>query len=276
MAGASDRGDADQAEPAGFASAEDFLAFRREVSLERRYLRSAATERFVRAVAATCERRQRSIAAGSRFWRAQLGNSWSTDRSRNTKRPRPHEPKRMVPLEDRAPEGRVNAKGIPCLYLATTPETAMSEVRPWIGSTITLAQFEARRVLRVVDCSLAHGEPVQPGADHSPEQREAAVWAHIDRAFSFPVLTTDDIADYAATQVLAELFRCEGYDGLVYKSAFGADGLNLALFDLESARQCQAELFEATEIRYRFAPVERERDDATVEAAGGKRPIEGK
>jgi len=31
----------------------------------------------------------------------------------------------MKPLRDRAYEGRVNPKGVPCLYLATDPETAM-------------------------------------------------------------------------------------------------------------------------------------------------------
>ncbi|WP_186417197.1 RES family NAD+ phosphorylase [Bosea sp. CS1GBMeth4] len=243
-----------EARAAAFTSADDFLAFRREISLDRRYFRSRRSERFVRAVAASCRTRLRTIAAGSRFWRAQLGHRWSEDGDGRDRLPRPHQPERMVPLEDRAPEGRVNAKGIPCLYLATTPETAMSEVRPWIGSTITLGQFETRKALSVVDCSLVH--PGQKDRTEA-ERREAAVWAHIDRAFSFPVLASDDVADYAATQLLAELFRCEGYDGVVYKSAFGANGFNLALFDLDSASQLGAELFEARTIRYRFAPIEK-------------------
>lgn len=242
-----------EARSAAFASAEDFLAFRQEVSLDRRYFRSPRSERFIRAVAATCRTRSRKIAPGSRFWRAQLGHSWSRDANGQGKLPRPHQPERMVPLDDRAPEGRVNAKGIPCLYLATTPETAMSEVRPWIGSTITLGQFETTKELCVVDCSLVQAEQDDKT---EAEQHEATIWAHIDRAFSFPALASDDVADYAATQLLAELFRCEGYDGVIYKSAFGANGFNLALFDLVSACQLGAELFEATEIRYRFAPIE--------------------
>ena len=48
----------------------------------------------------------------------------------------------MKPLGGRATDGRANPRGIPCLYLATTKETAMSEVRPWIGSYVSAGQFE--------------------------------------------------------------------------------------------------------------------------------------
>lgn len=48
----------------------------------------------------------------------------------------------MKPLRDKASEGRANPKGIPYLYLATTKEAPMSEVRPWIGSDISVGQFK--------------------------------------------------------------------------------------------------------------------------------------
>jgi RES domain len=44
-------------------------------------------------------------------------------------------------------------KGIPCLYCATTPKTAMSETRPWIGEFVCVARFRTLRDLNVVDCS---------------------------------------------------------------------------------------------------------------------------
>ena len=44
----------------------------------------------------------------------------------------------MKPLERIALEGRTNPKGIPYLYLSSKKETAMSEVRPWIGGYISL------------------------------------------------------------------------------------------------------------------------------------------
>ena len=59
----------------------------------------------------------------------------------------------MMPLPDRANEGRVNPKGIPCLYFSSDRDTAMTETRPWIGSLVSVAQFVMLRELTVVDWS---------------------------------------------------------------------------------------------------------------------------
>jgi hypothetical protein len=78
------------------------------------------------------------------------------------------------------------------------------------------------------------------------------VWSEIDNAFSEPVTRADDTAEYAATQIIAEVFREEGYDGVAYKSAFGDDGYSVALFNLEDANQVNAALFETTAIEFKF------------------------
>jgi RES domain len=67
------------------------------------------------------------------------------------------------------------------------------------------------------------------------------------------VTDTDDVADYAPTQVLAELFRREGYDGVAYKSAFGKDGYSIALFELDSAAQLNGALHEVQSVEYKFS-----------------------
>ena len=164
----------------------------------------------------------------------------------------------MKPLPRQALEGRVNPKGVPCLYVATTRQAALSEVRPWIGSLISVAQFKTLRKLKLVDCSVYHAaRSAVLGLiflDHEPtqEDRDKAVWTDIDHAFSKPVTRSDDTADYAATQILAELFRAEGYDGVAYKSAFGDDGYNIALFDIECANQLNGFLFEARNATFEF------------------------
>jgi hypothetical protein len=61
--------------------------------------------------------------------------------------PTPHPRNRMNPLAERATEGRANPKGIPVLYLSTDQETAMSGVRPAVGTFLSVAQFEIRRDL---------------------------------------------------------------------------------------------------------------------------------
>jgi RES domain-containing protein len=65
---------------------------------------------------------------------------------------------RMKPRVDRAVEGRANPAGIPVLYLGATIQTAISEVRPWIGASVSVAQFKVLRKLRALDLSLGHGK----------------------------------------------------------------------------------------------------------------------
>jgi hypothetical protein len=137
----------------------------------------------------------------------------------------------MKPQVDRAKEGRANAKGIRCLYLATSVNNAIAEVRPWIGSFVSVGEFRLTRTVQLVDCTLEQGvDAKQP-------------WPNINHAFSLPVTESDDVADYASTQILAEQFRDAGFDGVMYTSQFDDDsvegqsqkGKNIVLFDVQNA-----------------------------------------
>jgi RES domain-containing protein len=227
-----------------FAAHYAFLDFKNEISRSQRYLRTIAGEQFLRAIADTCKMRMRNIPEGEVFWRAQVGHEWGDGPEPGLKTRGPHPENRMKPLQDRAFEGRVNPKGIPCLYLATTRDAAMSEVQPWIGSVVTAARFRIQKPLTVVDCSVFHGAEIPRREAPTAEELEETVWAHIDHAFSRPVTHSDNTAEYAATQILAEAFRLEGLDGIIYKSAFSAKGYNIALFDLNCADQIDSSLFE--------------------------------
>jgi RES domain-containing protein len=237
-----------------FVSWRSFQTFEREVVRERRYIRSAQAEEFLGTVAATCGARARDIPVRWIAWRAQLGHDWRHIEEIEDDIPCAYGPARMKPILGRAQEGRINPKGIPCLYLATTLETAISEVRPWIDSLVSVAQFRMMRPLRVVDCSVhqAQRSLVFFFKEPSTADREQAVWAHIDRAFSEPTTRSEDAADYVATQILAELFRREGYDGVAYKSAFGEQGFNIALFDLGAAELLNCGLYKIDGLEYRF------------------------
>lgn len=63
----------------------------------------------------------------------------------------------------------------------------------------------------------------------------------------------DDTAEYVPTQILADLFRSKGYDGVAYKSVFGADGYNIALFDIVSAVQLNYFLYKTSKIDFEFS-----------------------
>lgn len=221
----------------GFTSWRDYWNFERAVRRDRRFVRSAGSEAFLEGVRATAAKRRVTLKKESIFWRAQLGHDWRTEKQGDNEFEVPcaHPPARMKPLRDRASDGRANPKGIPCLYLATTKEAAMSEVRPWIGSEISVGQFKLLRMAEIVDCSREHDRMTFHFEEPSPEKIEKAVWAHIDKAFAEPMTRSDNTADYVATQIIAELFKDSGYDGVAYKSNFGEKGYNIALFDIDAA-----------------------------------------
>ena len=57
----------------------------------------------------------------------------------------PHPPERMKPLAGWAREGRADLKGILYLYLAAAKDPALAEVRPRLGSMISLGVFIIRK-----------------------------------------------------------------------------------------------------------------------------------
>ena len=74
----------------------------------------------------------------------------------------------------------------------------------------------------------------------------------MNEGFSEPVTPTDNTADYAPTQVLAEAFRSHGYDGVIYRSMLGP-GKNIAIFDLGNAELVNCTLHRVTTVKFEFS-----------------------
>jgi hypothetical protein len=184
-----------------FKSWRSYWAFECAVKTRTRYVYDPDVKSFLDTVLATAGRRVEAIPAAAYFWRAQQGNDLRPIYEGNeflADEPAPHLPERMKPPRDRSREGRANPKGITYLYLANDRETASAEVRPWIGSLMSVGQFKTLRALRLVNCTTdGQGHRMYIGREPSPSEREESVWADIDRAFAKPVDPSDDLADYA-------------------------------------------------------------------------------
>jgi hypothetical protein len=236
------------------------------VTRRSRYVFEPYVEEFLQTVIETGAGKIKIIKAGSILYRAQLGHEWKSQPvdpddpgGDDVDVPTAYDPARMKPLQNSAREGRVNPKGIPCLYLADDPETAMGETRPWLGSYVSLGVFKICTAQKIVDCpdpKLYFGNIfLDPPHFREPDEegREQAVWGEIAYAFSEPVTPSDVTADYAPTQILAEAFRRAGWDGIRYKSKLGK-GYSFALFDLDSAEITNLTLFETKGISFQFDP----------------------
>jgi hypothetical protein len=251
---------------AEFESWRQYEEFSNFVMRKARHILDAKNQRFLDTVVETSAKRRGVIEKGAVLWRAQLGHGWRPERIVNDNGVEidcfdvvdPFPPERMMPLPDRATEGRVNPKGIPCLYCSTDRDTGMAETRPWIGSYVSVAQLVMLRDLSVVDCSAVgqlNGKKLDWYMGFSkpkPERWEECVWVDINVAFSEPVTRADDVAEYAPTQVLAEAFRSAGYDGIVYGSKLGT-GKTVALFDLASAELANCHLYKVEALAPKFS-----------------------
>jgi hypothetical protein len=137
----------------------------------------------------------------------------------------------------------------------------MTEVRPWIGSYVSVAQLVVTKDLRLVDCSVISTVPegwdlyfnsVPLSLQGELKDREERVWNDINRSFWKPVTRSDDVAEYAPTQFLAEVFRNNGYDGVAYGSKLGS-GATMAIFNLSSAKVAKRLLYRVDAVDLKFS-----------------------
>ena len=239
----------------GFPPADSYWRFANSVRTQRRYLLKPEARRFLRAIRSTAERRVEVVKTGSLFWRAQRGSLTvevpidGTDET--VEEDAPFKVSRMKPLRGLATEGRANPKGIPYLYLASHRDTAAAEVRPWKAGVISIGQFRVVRELRLVNTTLFSKQALYLGRQPDPIKREEAVWGDIDDAFAVPSTLTDNASEYVPTQVLAELFREQGYDGIAYRSSYGK-GHNIVLFDIDLAAQVNCFLMRVKDLQFSF------------------------
>jgi len=138
-----------------------------------------------------------------------------------------------APPKRLASQGRANPAGIPYLYLASTQETAVSEIRPHTGELASVADFIIPQDLKVIDLR-------NPVSTVSPfllsDESEVALLrgdieflVHLGSELTRPVLPHAVAIDYIPSQYLCELIKKFGYHGVIYNSSVG-EGINLALF----------------------------------------------
>lgn len=149
--------------------------------------------------------------------------------------------------------GRANPPGFAYLYLANTRETALAEMRPWIGESLTLAIFEILRDIKIVLCRAGsvNSDDLVFEENPSAEQIEQRVWNEISHGFSRPINRKDPESDYLPTQILAEAFKAEGFDGLAYQSGLER-GTNVVLFDRHCAKLIHSAAYKLRKVSYEF------------------------
>jgi len=239
-----------------FKSYSSYFDFATSVRNKSRYIYDKLTYDFIEAVQHTCGKYSADIKEGAILFRAQRGCDTRPIYDQETDEhiaddDWPHKRERMLPLKNKSYEGRANVRGITCLYLATDRDTACAEARPWKGSTVSLGIFSAKRNLKIIDCSRFERKFRFYFEEPEPSKREECVWADINSAFSMPVNPNDPETEYVPTQIIAEIIREKGYDGIAYKSSYGK-GYNIVLFDINAVKIIGCWLAETNDIEFQL------------------------
>jgi hypothetical protein len=138
-----------------------------------------------------------------------------------------------------ASAGRANPNGISYLYVASTVNTAISELRPHKNEKLTIAELEvvSETPLKLIDLR-------NPRRTISPFQRldyieqlvsDIELLVRLGTDLTQPVLLDDAALEYLPSQYLCEYIKSIGYDGVIYESALG-NGFNFAIFNASNVR----------------------------------------
>jgi hypothetical protein len=242
-----------------FDSKNAYWDFARTVQNERRWIFDGKAANFLAAVRATSKARVQPLKAGRRLCRAQVGSEFAPENENGVEEEHPLSEARMIPDPKHIKSsGRANPPGFAYLYLATTPETALAEMRPWVGESLTLAIFEIKKDIKLVVCQTGTEDWEERLFEENPsaDKVEKYVWNDISRAFARPVNREDQENAYVPTQILAEAFKAERVDGLAYHSGLER-GTNVVLFDVRMAkpiRHCRF-VYTLKKVRYDFEAV---------------------
>ena len=240
-----------------FQSWRSFEIFALTVKKKYRYIQAIEVKEFLDTLLETSKDKQIILNKGKVLYRSQRGydeiEEYDQDGFTVTRIvDLPYKQERMIPKAEKSKNGRANPAGIPCLYLSDDLETALAEVRPWIKEKISIAIFKIIRDIKVIDFSNIESsfrfyfkEP------NDAKIKEKEVWASVNRAFSEPINMEDQEKDYIPTQIISELFKSIGFDGIKYKSML-ASGNNYALFNLKDAIPTNGIIYEVNKVKYNF------------------------
>ena len=143
-----------------------------------------------------------------------------------------------------ASSGRMNADGISVFYGATSINTALTEVRPPVGSQVATARFEIIRQIRLLDLTLLQ-EVHETGSifdtDYADRLGRMMFLQKLTDRICRAVMPNDEKTEYLPTQAIADYLATAGkvpLDGILFPSAQNTrDGLNVVLF--HKAAKCK-------------------------------------
>ena len=134
---------------------------------------------------------------------------------------------------------RANYRYIPYLYCSNLPYISLVEVRPHIGSNVSIATINVKSSLKLLDFTIKN-------QSLKLLDQKKKLFEDLSMLFSKPVKSDDDTIDYIPTQYIAEYVKALNYDGIAYRSSLTPefddsdhdsdakiDGYNIVVFNYD-------------------------------------------
>jgi hypothetical protein len=154
------------------------------------------------------------------------------------------------PPEKKTSNGRANPIGIPYLYVASSIDTAIAEVRGYKGEFTTIAEFEMNNELELADLR-------NPKSTISPFELDEDELELIYKNLPFlellgkeltkPIIPREANLEYLPSQYLSELLKHIGFHGIIYKSSV-SQGNNYVIFDDYRLKITETFQYEITDV----------------------------
>jgi hypothetical protein len=149
-----------------------------------------------------------------------------------------------APPQEKATAGRANPPGIPFLYLTQRENTTMYETRALFGDKLSIGQFKITREMNILNFNKRPNLYVNYSQSEYDSMEDAIrgyfLRRNISRDLSKPMRRYDNKEiEYIPTQFICEYVKTiSGADGIQFDSSLHKGGVNVVLFDINSA-QCE-------------------------------------
>lgn len=148
-----------------------------------------------------------------------------------------------APPSDKALAGRCNPEGVAYLYTAREEHTAVAEIRPYVGDTISIATLLPTRDLRLVNLDYDPSAIV-----HGTE----FLFNEIQKEFA--QVNRGQKSDYLITQYITSLINHLGYDGICFRSSLVKDGTNYLVFQPDICKAVSSKICYLEGAQYQYFP----------------------
>ncbi|HDL18413.1 MAG TPA: RES domain-containing protein [Bacteroidetes bacterium] len=154
------------------------------------------------------------------------------------------------PPKKKSTNGRANPIGIPYLYVASIPETAIAEIRGHKGESVTVAKFKMLDNLELADLRNPKTTITPFGLDDDELEliyKNLPFLELLGEELTKPIIPREANLEYLPSQYLSEIIKHLGFHGIIYNSSV-SEGVNYVIFNDERLRIVELFQYEITEI----------------------------